>query len=76
MKYPSFFDEVDKIKLYEPLGKFLGAFETGEVEISYLNCVFSWTLLPDGCQEHTLQILMGLKENYLKDETGRVRGRD
>jgi hypothetical protein len=39
MKYPSFFDEVDKIKLYEPLGKFLGAFETGEVEISYLNCV-------------------------------------
>ena len=39
MRYPSFFDEIDKIKLYDPLGEFLGAFEDGEVEIGYRDCV-------------------------------------
>ncbi len=39
MKYPLFFDEVDSIILYDPLSDFLGAFEEGKVEISYLDCV-------------------------------------
>jgi len=39
MQYPSFFDEVDLILLYDPLSDFLGAFEEGKVEISYLDCV-------------------------------------
>ena len=39
MRYPEFFDRVDKIKLYDPLGEFLGAFESGEVEIGYRDCV-------------------------------------
>jgi hypothetical protein len=39
MRYPLFFDEVDSILLYDPLSDFLGAFEEGKVEISYLDCV-------------------------------------
>ncbi len=39
MKYPKFFDEVNKIKLYDPLGEFLGAFEDGVVEVTYRDCV-------------------------------------
>ncbi len=39
MKYPLFFEEVDSILLYDPLSDFLGAFEEGKVEISYLDCV-------------------------------------
>ncbi|HSR73304.1 MAG TPA: hypothetical protein VLL31_00545 [Sulfurovum sp.] len=39
MKYPLFFDEVDPILLYDPLSDFLGAFEEGEIEIGYLDCV-------------------------------------
>ena len=39
MQYPLFFDEVDSILLYDPLSDFLGAFEEGKIEISYLDCV-------------------------------------
>lgn len=39
MKYPSFFDTIEPIVLHDPLSGFLGAFERGEVEISYLDCV-------------------------------------
>ncbi len=39
MHYPSFFDAVDPIALYDPLADFLGAFEGGKVEIAYLDCV-------------------------------------
>ncbi|SFV91027.1 FIG00847152: hypothetical protein [hydrothermal vent metagenome] len=39
MHYPAFFDKVPPIKLYDPLSDFLGAFEQGEMEISYLDCV-------------------------------------
>ena len=39
MHYPDFFDKVPSIKLYDPLSDFLGAFEKGELEISYLECV-------------------------------------
>jgi len=39
MKYPDFFDKVEPIQLQDPLSDFLGAFENGEMEISYLDCV-------------------------------------
>ena len=39
MHYPDFYTQVLPIKLYDPLSDFLGAFEKGEVEISYLDCV-------------------------------------
>ena len=39
MRYPTFFDQVPSVKLYDPLSDFLGAFEKGEMEISYLDCV-------------------------------------
>ena len=39
MTYPDFFTQVPNIKLYDPLSEFLGAFEDGELEISYLECV-------------------------------------
>jgi len=39
MHYPDFYTQISPIKLYDPLSDFLGAFEKGEVEISYLDCV-------------------------------------
>jgi len=39
MEYPGFFDKVDPIQLQDPLSDFLGAFEDGIMEISYLDCV-------------------------------------
>ncbi|PHS37989.1 MAG: hypothetical protein COB07_09410 [Sulfurovum sp.] len=39
MHYPDFYTQVPPIKLYDPLSDFLGTFEKGEVEISYLDCV-------------------------------------
>jgi len=35
----NFYNQVEPIKLYDPLGDFLGAFENGIVEISYFDCV-------------------------------------
>ena len=39
MKYPDFFNKVPAIKLQDPLSDFLGAFEEGKMQISYLECV-------------------------------------
>jgi len=39
MHYPAFFDKVPAIQLQDPLSNFLGAFEEGKMEISYLECV-------------------------------------
>jgi len=39
MHYPDFFDKVPSIRLQDPLSDFLGAFEAGEMEITYLDCV-------------------------------------
>ena len=39
MSYPKFFDEIEPIKLQDPLADLLGAFENGEYEISYLEVV-------------------------------------
>ena len=39
MNYPAFFDKVPAIQLQDQLSNFLGAFEEGKMEISYLDCV-------------------------------------
>lgn len=39
MKYPDFYSKVMPIKLYDPLSDFLGAFDEGIVEVTYLDCV-------------------------------------
>ena len=39
MRYPNFYTQVNPIQLYDPLSEFLGAFEEGKLEISYLDCV-------------------------------------
>ncbi|WP_309497345.1 FmdE family protein [Sulfurovum sp.] len=39
MQYPPFYEKIPSILLYDPLSEFLGAFEKGKMEISYLDCV-------------------------------------
>ncbi len=39
MTYPDFYSKITPIKLYDPLSDFLGAFQEGKLEISYLDCV-------------------------------------
>ena len=39
MNYPEFYNQVETIKLYDPLSDFLGAFEEGIIEFSYLDVV-------------------------------------
>ena len=39
MKYPDFFNNVPAIELQDPLSNFLGAFEEGKMQITYLECV-------------------------------------
>ena len=41
MNYPSFFDEIPTIKLQDPLSAFLGTFNNGVIEFSYLDIVKS-----------------------------------
>ena len=41
MNYPTFFNNVPTIKLQDPLSNFLGTFENGEVEFSYLDVIKS-----------------------------------
>lgn len=41
MKYPDFFNEIEVIKVKDPLSNALGAFENGEYEFSYLDVVKS-----------------------------------
>jgi hypothetical protein len=41
MKYPKFFDEIESVKLQDPLADVLGAFEDGEYEIGYTEVVKS-----------------------------------
>lgn len=41
MKYPDFYKQIETIMLYDPLSDFLGAFEDGIIEFSYLDVVKS-----------------------------------
>jgi hypothetical protein len=58
MKYPAFFDNVQPIKLQDPLSNFLGAFEEGEMEITYIECV---KLAGHSCPTVAGAYLMALK---------------
>ncbi|RRS32874.1 MAG: hypothetical protein P794_00345 [Epsilonproteobacteria bacterium (ex Lamellibrachia satsuma)] len=58
MKYPAFFDQVQSIRLQDPLSNFLGAFEDGLMEISYLDCV---KLAGHSCPTVAGAYLMALK---------------
>ncbi len=39
MKYPKFFDQIEALRLHDPLAEFLGALEDGVMEITYLDLV-------------------------------------
>lgn len=41
MKYPTFFETIESITLYDPLSDILGAFEDGKITFSYLDVVKS-----------------------------------
>lgn len=64
MHYPSFYDSVPSITLYDPLSEFLGAFEKGLITYTYLDAV--------KCAGHScptvasayVMILKGLKALY------------
>ena len=67
MKYPSFFNEIETIQLKDSLSTFLGAFEDGVIEFSFLDVVKS---AGHSCPTVLGAYLMakeGLKELY-KDE--------
>jgi len=64
MKYPTFFNNIDTIKLNDQLGGFLGAFDEGMVEISYLDCVkLSGHSCPTVASAF-LMVTIGLRELY------------
>jgi len=58
MKYPAFFNKVQSIQLQDPLSNFLGAFEEGKMEISYIECV---KLAGHSCPTVAGAYLMALK---------------
>ena len=39
MKYPEFFNQVEKIELYDSISEFLGVFEKGIIEFNYVDVV-------------------------------------
>jgi len=64
MHYPDFFDKVPAISLQDPLSDFLGAFEEGKLEITYLDCV---KLAGHSCPTVAgayLMVLRGLERLY------------
>jgi len=75
MKYPNFFDKVEKIKVYDDLAEFLGSFENGIIEYSFVDIVKS---AGHGCLTVAgayLATLSALKELY-KDklpERGKIK---
>jgi len=67
MKYPKFFNEIETIKLQDGLADFLGAFEEGIVEFSFLDIVKSAGHSCPTVLGAYLMTLEGLKALY-KDE--------
>jgi hypothetical protein len=68
MQTPEFFNDAPIFRLYDPLGEFLGAFEEGIVEISYLDCV---KLAGHSCPTVAgafLMTLRGLERLYGQEE--------
>jgi len=68
MKYPDFFNTIETIKLKDKLSNFLGTFENGIVEFSYLDVVKSSGHSCPTVAGAYILCLKGLKALY-KDET-------
>lgn len=66
MKYPNFFDTIPTIKLQDKLSKFLGTFDDGIVEFSYLDIVKNSGHSCPTVAGAYLMCLVGLKELYPK----------
>ncbi len=67
MKYPTFFDSVESITLYDPLSDFLGALEDGILEIEYIDIVkFAGHSCPTVAGAYLMSKL-GLQKLYPKD---------
>lgn len=64
MKYPEFFDEIETIRLQDPLSNILGTFEEGIVEFSYLDIVKSAGHSCPTVAGAYIMTLIGLKELY------------
>jgi hypothetical protein len=64
MKYPEFFDKIQTIKLKDDLASFLGTFEDGLVEFSYLDIVKSAGHSCPTVAGAYLLAFCGLKELY------------
>lgn len=67
MKYPLFFNNIESIKLIDPLAQFLGAIEDGIIEFSYLDIVKSAGHSCPTVAGAYLMALYGLKELF-KDQ--------
>jgi len=68
MHTPDFFNNAPIFRLYDPLGEFLGAFDEGVVDISYLDCV---KLAGHSCPTVAgafLMTLRGLEHLYGREE--------
>ncbi|SHO81242.1 hypothetical protein MNB_SV-15-1277 [hydrothermal vent metagenome] len=64
MNYPKFFDEVESIVLQDKLSSFLGTFDGGEVEFSYLDVVKQAGHSCPTVAGAYLMVLEGLKALY------------
>jgi len=64
MKYPKFFEEIETIKLQDGLSDFLGAFEDGIIEFSFLDIVKSAGHSCPTVMGAYLMTLEGLKALY------------
>lgn len=64
MNYPDFFNDIETIKLQDPLSEFLGAFENGMVEFSYLDVVKSAGHSCPTVAGAYIMTLVGLKNLY------------
>ena len=67
MKYPDFFNEIETIKLQDDLAAFLGTFENGLVEFSFLDIVKSAGHSCPTVAGAYLMTLEGLKALYKDD---------
>jgi len=67
MTYPSFFDQVETIKLQDPISEFLGVFEQGLLEFTYLDVVKSAGHSCPTVAGAYLVTLKALKALYLND---------
>jgi len=68
MNYPSFFNEIETIKLQDKLSNFLGTFENGLVKFTYLDIVKSAGHSCPTVAGAYLMCLEGLKALYKNDE--------